>query len=222
MAATISVTCPECDTTVKASAAMEGKRVRCRSCGSVFTVHGAPAGAATGVAAKPGAKAAPRPARPAKEPAAKATPAAEDDDADDDGNPYGITDIDLSPRCPHCANDMESATAIICLHCGYNTVTREQGRTKKLQDQTAVDILVWLLPGILCVLGIIGIVVWDVLYCMYIEDWIDTDTWYGTALAHMSVKMWMCIMSVFMIYAMGKFAVIRLIFDRIPPEVEKH
>ena len=47
----------------------------------------------------------------------------------------------------------------------------KQGRTKKTHDQTAVDILLWLMPGILCVLGIIGIVV---------------------------------------------------IFDRIPPEIEKH
>jgi DNA-directed RNA polymerase subunit RPC12/RpoP len=211
MAATITVTCPECDTSVKALAEMEGKKVRCKSCGSVFVVRsGAPA--AQGVAAKPGAKAAPKPAKPPPD----------DDDEDEESTPYGVTDEDLSFRCPHCANEMESRDAIICLHCGYNIVTREQARTKKIEDQTAADWLLWLLPGILCVLGIIGLATLAVMYCLYIDEWLDTETWYGATLAYGGIKLWNCILAAAIMWVMAKFAVRRLIFDRVPPEVERH
>ena len=40
-------------------------------------------------------------------------------------------------------------------------------------------------------------------------------------LAHGSIKMWMCIISVFFMYALGYFAVKRLILHNKPPEVER-
>ena len=215
MAATITVTCPECDTTVKTLADMAGKKVRCKSCGEVFVVKaGAPA--SQGVAAKPGATAAPKPAAPKPAP-----PPPDDDDDDGESTPYGVTEEDLAPRCPHCANEMESREAKVCLHCGYNTVSRQQVRTMKLEDRTPTVWLLWLLPGILCVLGIIGLVVENILYWLYIDEWMDTETWYGGLMASGAVKMWKGIFSLFFCYLMGKFAVRRLIFDRIPPEIEK-
>jgi predicted Zn finger-like uncharacterized protein len=217
MAAAITVTCPECDTTIRASAEVEGKKVRCKSCGGVFVATAAaPAGAVT---TKPGAKGAPKPAKPAPPPAA-ASPSAADDEEDE--NPYGVTEEDLTPRCPHCANELESAESRICLHCGYDTVTREQHRTKKTEDQTAGDVFLWLLPGILCVIGILFLIVHDVLYCMYIDEWVDTERWYGGLLASGFMKLWQVVISIGFMWMMAKFAVHRLIFDRVPPEVEKH
>ena len=44
----------------------------------------------------------------------------------------------------------------------------------------------------------------------------------GTAIcsASGSVKMWMCVISLFIGWMLGKFAIKRLIHDRVPPEVE--
>ena len=219
MAATITVTCPECDTTIKASAEVAGKKVRCKSCGGVFVAK--PAGATKSVAVKsapkPAAKSTPK---PAKEEAVKATKPAADEDDENDGKAYGLTETDLTPRCPHCANELESADSKVCLHCGYNTETRQQVKTKKVEDVTSLDVFMWLLPGILCVLGVIGLIVWDFLYCLFIENWVDTDIWWGSMICSGALKFWWCIASVFFMYALGRFAVRRLIFDRVPPEIE--
>jgi predicted Zn finger-like uncharacterized protein len=218
MAATITVTCPECDTTIKTSAEVQGKKVRCKSCGEVFVATPAkPAGAAKSAAAKPAAKAAPKPEPKAAEAKPK-KPAIDDDE--DDGKAYGLTETDLTPRCPHCANELESAKAKICLHCGYNTETREQVGRKKVVDQTGGDVFMWLLPGILCVLGIISLIVWDILYVNYAEEWFDVETWYGGMLCHGSVKMWSCIFTVSVMAGLARFAYKRLIVNNKPPEIE--
>src|SRR5260370_10324022 len=117
---------------------------------------------------------------------------------------------------------MESREAVVCLHCGYNTVTGPEGRARKVEDQTAGVWFLWLLPGILCVLGIIGLAVTDVLYCLYIEEWLDPESWYGATLSYGGIKLWNCIFSAGIMWLLAKFAVHRLIFDRVPPEVEKH
>src|SRR5262249_12001216 len=66
---------------------------------------------------KPAAKAA---AETPKAPPAK-KPHQDDEDEGIHANPYGVTTLDLTPRCPHCANEMVSEEAIICVYCGYNT-----------------------------------------------------------------------------------------------------
>lgn len=216
MAAPIMIACPECQKELKVPPEVAGKKIRCKGCGHIF------------VAKAMSAKSAPAKAAPGKAPPAKAAdkpkPAAKPhlDDDDEDANPYGVTDLDLAPRCPNCANEMESAEAIICLFCGYNTQTREQARTRKTHDVTGGDQFVWLLPGILCVLGIIAWIVLDIVYCLKIDDWVDLDSWWGTALASGAIKLWLVITSLFFIYYLGKFAVKRLIFNPNPPEVEKH
>src|SRR5260370_29167221 len=90
---------------------------------------------------------------------------------------------------------MESREAVVCLHCGYNTVTRQQGRTRKVEDQTAGVWFLWLLPGILCVLGIIGLAVTDGLYCLYIEEWLGPRTLYRATPSLRGVQLWHCIFS---------------------------
>ena len=94
MAAVISLSCPKCQMQITAPAAARGKRVKCKACGEVFPVE------------EPKAPAKPAPAKgkpaPAKAPPKKAAPAkGPHADLDDDGNPYGVTNLDLTPRCPH-------------------------------------------------------------------------------------------------------------------------
>src|SRR5207249_1834496 len=110
---------------------IEGKKVRCKSCGAVFVakagppIKPAPAKAAATKPAKPPAK----PATPPKPEPAKETLRFKEDE-DDDGKAYGVTHEELGARCPECANAMESETAKICLHCGYNTITRQRKTTR--------------------------------------------------------------------------------------------
>src|SRR5262249_45931863 len=75
------------------------------------------------------------------------------DDEDDDPNPYGVTDEKLGYRCPQCAAEMPHEDARICLQCGFDTQTRTLGTTKKTREPTGGEKFVWLLPGILCIVG---------------------------------------------------------------------
>lgn len=237
---TITIECPECETRVKVRSEVEGKKVRCKECEHVYVARTVSDKVTSG---KPAAKKPAAKAEPAKKPAAKAAPAknkgkpeseavkpaaeapapkpATDDE--DDGNPYGLTDINLAARCPSCANEMESEDAIICLHCGYNTQTRVAVKTRKVHDTTGGDIFLWQLPGYLCVLGILAWIAIDLVYCLKINDWLDDeDSWVHATFRSGGVKLWLVITSLFFCFFMGKFAVKRLILDNKPPEVEKN
>jgi hypothetical protein len=234
----ITITCPECGKQLKAPPDVLGKKIRCKGCGEVFAARAdededepAPARATSARNGKPAARPAKGPARPAPKapakPAAKPKPPAGDkgkgkgDEDEEDASPYDPTTIDLTPRCPECANEMESEDAIICLHCGYNTVTREKARTRKVRDVTGGDMFLWLLPGILCALAVVGLIVFDVLYCTSIESWVDPETWYGTCLCWLGAKIWLVIVSLFAMYHAGRFAIIRLCINNTPPEIEE-
>jgi len=216
MADKIKIPCPECDRTMLGTEEVLGKKVKCKNCGAVFV-----AAAAKDKAAKPGKDKA-----PAARPAAKAAPAAKPKpakskpaDEDEDANPYGVTDLDLSPRCPECANEMESAEAVICLTCGYNTQTRTRFKIKKVEETTGMDVFLWLLPGIACAVGVVALFIFNLLFDLYADEWLEKE-WYSF-LAHGSIKMWMGIISCFIAYGLGYFAVKRLIFNNQPPEVER-
>jgi hypothetical protein len=235
MASTITITCPECSKEMKVPAEVLGKKIRCKGCETVFAARGpaakaaparppagkAPAGKApagkTPAGGKPAAKAAPgKP--PAGKPADK--PAKKPSEDDEDANPYGVTVENLSNRCPDCANELESEGAVICLHCGYNTVTRTKARTRKVRDVTGGDKFFWLLPGIVCVLVVILLITGDLLYCLLLNDEsLDKDAWYFF-IASLGMKLWLVVVSLFFMYLAGKFAIRRLIFDNQPPEVE--
>jgi hypothetical protein len=206
MASTITITCPECDKQMKAPADVLGKKIRCKSCGNVFPAS---------------AGAAPVPAKaPAKAPAKKA-PASKKPDDDEDASPYGITEDKLSYRCPHCANAFESEDAVQCLVCGYNTVTRTQAQIRKVRDITGGDVFTWLLPGILCVIAVLCLLTFDILYCVLLnEESIDKEAWYGFV-ASLGIKIWLVVISMFFMFYAGKFAVKRLILNNRPPEIEE-
>jgi hypothetical protein len=225
MAGTIAVVCPECGKQVQAPPELIGKKVRCKGCSTVFTVQSAAQKTAIKTApSKPAgpvkaAAPAPKGKPPAAKPVAKPQPSKTDDDDEDDGNPYAVTTLDLSPRCPECANELESADAIICLTCGYNTETRERARTRKVKETTGLDQTLWLLPGIACVIAIILLIVFDVIYCIKASEWFK-DTWAEGFGDHLGIKMWLVICCIFASWYAGKFAVKRLILHPTPPEVE--
>ena len=43
--------------------------------------------------------------------------------------------LHLGFRCPECANEMEGPEAVVCLKCGYNTLTRQRIETRKTVDR---------------------------------------------------------------------------------------
>jgi hypothetical protein len=196
MAATITITCPKCHKQSNAPADVVGKKVRCKACGNIFPVPGKSAAGKAGAAAKP-----------------------QDDEEEEGSDPYAVSDLKLSARCPNCANEMESEESVICLHCGYNTQTRIQSRLKKTHDTTGLDYFLWLLPGISCVIGIILLIVWDIWFCTQIDDYVK-DEWYEFV-GSGAVKLWQTIATVFIMFAMLMFAIKRLIFNYTPPEIEK-
>ena len=104
--ASIDITCPDCKKQLKGPEELVGKNIRCKSCKAVFTVKAASTRKSAAVSAK------------ARDDAA--TYALEDAEGK---NPYKMSDVVKSLRCPQCAADMEDGD-IICLNCGYNTLTR--------------------------------------------------------------------------------------------------
>jgi hypothetical protein len=211
---TITIICPECEKPINATTAVIGKKIRCKGCGTTFPVTQAPDKSNPAKGAK--GKSTGKGSAPAKTDPKKGQQTSNDDD----GKPYDVTNLDLTPRCPECANEMESEDSVVCLHCGYNTQTRTRFKTRKVADVSGGDVFVWLLPGILCVVGIIILIVIDLVWCLNIDDWVgDKDEWYAF-LKGGAIKLWLCIGSAFASFFLGKFAIKRLIYDNQPPDVE--
>ena len=251
MAAMITFNCPQCKTQLKGPAEVQGKKARCKKCGHVFVLTpgaganapgkppGGPAKAAT-TGAQAGANApkkgdskvgpgmysflsdeeAESKIGTVAKPPGSPEPAAHGYDYID-RNPYEVTDLDLAPRCPFCAKEMESADAIICLHCGYNTQTRMRPQVKRTYASTGQERLIWLLPGIVCTIVALAFVAF-ICYLWLAWDKDDQkykDEWYFGAIFPMQI--WGTIISAFGIFLAGRFAVIRLVLHPNPPEFEK-
>jgi hypothetical protein len=214
MPSTIVVNCPDCDKEMKVPAELEGKKIRCKVCGETFVVR-APRKAAK-VAKKAEAPKVVR-AKP-KAPAKPAKPAPSGHDDEEGSNPYGVTEESMAARCPHCAGEMESEDAIICLHCGYNTMTRERINPTMTIEHTPADWILWLLPAILCILLILGCIGCIVFLFVWLNDIIEAykNEWW--AFAPRSFQLWGTIFNLFLIFFAGRFAIKRLIFNPRPPE----
>src|SRR5437899_3079252 len=134
MADTIDIACSECKKQMKVPADLAGRTIRCKACGHAFVVKAAQTAIKAGKAAAPkGAVAkgaAPKGGKPKAE-AAKPDPKKKVySESEADPNPYEVTELDLTPRCPYCTTELEEG-AILCLKCGYNTVTRLHATTTK-------------------------------------------------------------------------------------------
>jgi DNA-directed RNA polymerase subunit RPC12/RpoP len=209
MASTLAITCPECDKQIKAPADLEGKKIRCKDCGHVFVVQAAAAGKPK-AEAKTAPKKAPAPKKGAKP--------AKDDDRNP--NPYTVVEESLTPRCPHCAAELESAESIVCLECGYNTHSRIRHPTVLTIEHTPVDWILWLLPGIVCVFvffSMIGFIVFLLVWSTpIIEDAVKQEAWW--AFAPRAMQLWGTIFALAIMFFTARFAIRRLIFNARPPE----
>jgi hypothetical protein len=243
MAATVSFACPKCQAQLRGPAGLRGKKARCKKCGHTFVV-GAPSGksAAPAPAAPRKSGPAPAPSNPADDDgpamyswlpedanaqinqAQQMAPLKSDLQPKYEGverNPYGLTKLDETPRCPFCAKEME-ADAIVCLHCGYNTQTRSVAKTKRTYAVTPAEQFMWLLPGILCaaaVFALIGGIVylWTGLPDPHSKD-LRESTWSEFI---RPAQLWGTILAGFLIAGSGMFAIRRLFLHPKPPEKEK-
>jgi DNA-directed RNA polymerase subunit M/transcription elongation factor TFIIS len=213
MADSVAVSCPECGKKMNVRPDIIGKKIRCKGCDEVFLARN-PGGKA---AIKKSSKAPPKAKKPVGD---DAIPFKDDEEEEVGSNPYGITDLEDYPRCPECANEMATRESIICLHCGYNTVTRLRAETKVVHDTTGSDWMIWLGPGILCVLAIIGLTTLNIIYLIFIDDWTEGSDWLWI-FAHYMVKIWGSLINIFIMYHLARFAVKRLVLNPIPPEVLK-
>jgi hypothetical protein len=207
MASAIVVACPACQKQIKAPPEIQGKKVRCKGCGQIFPVPGNTPAASAG-----------QPQAAAPKPAAAARPIDEDDEGPQH---YGvIKDESPLPRCPHCAKEMESAEAVICLNCGYNTRSRQRVETKKTYETTQGDRVSWLLPGFLCIGGIFVLILLDLFYCLLYPSLVKgSDDWEWTASG--GFRVWAVVGSIFVGVALGRFAYQRLVLQPEPPEIVK-
>jgi DNA-directed RNA polymerase subunit RPC12/RpoP len=229
MAATSVITCPNCTRKFKGREELVGRKVRCPNCGHSFIVQElakdkvdseeelAAREAVAALTGKPSAAGKPAPPAEPAQPAALPPKLPHDDLFDEDGNPYGVTTLDLSPRCPNCANELTSADALICLHCGYNTQTRKIATTKKIIEHTGGERFVWLLPGLLCALGVFILFAMQMFYCFALPDIIDKDSWVNM-FNHESMRLWIGLILLGFMWGLAYFAHKRLIFQPTPPE----
>jgi hypothetical protein len=204
------ITCPECQKQFKGKGDLQGKKIRCPFCREPFTV---PVVEEEKPAPKPAKKSA---AKAAAKSASAKQMAGEDDD---NPNPYGITKLDIAPRCPNCANEMESEEAVICLYCGYNTLTRTWGKTDKVIAMTGNEHFMWLLPGLSCALVILLVILFLIAYCLVLPYY-SRDEWYEFA-DHESMRMWLTTFMLGLMWGLGYFAFKRLVLNPKPPDKVK-
>lgn len=242
MPASVVITCPQCKNQLKAPATIQGRKVRCRKCSTTFIAPEAPAdrsdpkgrtssSSAPRVAAMRPSAAGPAGSgvdatpysflEPTAEPAAKPPPPPAVPAALSTATPYGVSELKLDPRCPHCAKELPSEEAVVCLHCGYNNRTRTFVKTRVVYETTAGDRFRWRLPGFACVAVIIGLVLFDVWYVWGLDEmWKSMDETWPASFSG-GLKLYGVVMSLAGMFFAGKFAIRRLIFERNPPEVEK-
>ncbi len=211
--ATIAISCPKCENEIKLPPELEGKKIRCKECSHVFVVK-APAGVKKAAKAKPDKKA----DKGGKEAAAKAKAKA-DAEADDDANPYKVTDHDFLPRCAYCAKEMESEDQVVCLNCGYNHRTRERIAPQKTLELTGGDWFLHLLPGILCALWLLSLIASIVVYwTVFPNIAAENDAEWWSVFFALPGRLWDTVISLFIGFFVGRFAVKRLILHPRPTE----
>jgi DNA-directed RNA polymerase subunit RPC12/RpoP len=173
----------------------------------------------------PGSPASPgSPGSPGSQEEPRLAKSALDEELEQDENPYGVHTLDLAPRCPNCANEMESATALICLHCGYNTQTRRTPGQKKTVETTSHERWMWRLPGLACAFAIFVLFLLHLFNCFAVPGIVNSDpansNW--TALFDSeALRLWIGIFCIGIMWGIGYFAHRRLIFHPNPPEKEK-
>lgn len=195
---TIAVACPECKKELNVPAELAGKKIRCKGCGATFPIQAK-------AQAKPAAKPKPAPAKAPEEGEGK----------------FGFIEEDtkVTPRCPHCAGELDSEDAVICLHCGYNLRTRQKVEIKRVVETTPGDYFSHLLPGFVALIFIFLVIGFNLYYLLKLEDAVKGGDYEW--LVYKGFKVWVVIFSLFFIFFAGKFAFRRLILNPRPEERQK-
>jgi hypothetical protein len=228
MAGMMVITCPGCNKQFKGPTALEGRKVRCKVCGQVFEVSKAAAveDEESPVLAVAVEEEEPKPAKPAKpvkpaKPKGKPVPPGKGGDhhEEEGSTPYAVTHLDLSPRCPHCAADMEEG-AILCLHCGYNTQTRQHFETRRTLEHTGAEKVLWILPAVVCiilVLCLLGFIIFVWVQFPGLEKE-NKEAWWVVIVYGLFARIYSTVFSLAIMWTAGKFAFKRLVLHPTPPE----
>jgi hypothetical protein len=218
MAENEPITCPDCKKRFKTKADVRGKRIRCPFCTASFIapmVEDAPDDEDAIPTLTPDDKGAA--AAPAAAPEPETIPVGAPD-AEEGDNPYGVSALDLAPRCPNCAHEMPSADAVVCLNCGYNTLTREWGKTEKTIGVSLGRHMVYLLPGVICLFLLLLCMIDRLIYSIYTPYMVAGTWWEWTD--HESLRMWSTMLALSAIFALGRFCYRRFFVKPIPEEVK--
>lgn len=230
MAEPVYIRCPECRKRFKGRREQDGKRIRCPSCEEPFVLdldedevdppgekRKKPQEKASRQAKTEPSKPAPPPPPPPVETAITAPPPDDEgDEFDDDGNPYKIENVDVKARCPNCAKEMLSEKAIICVYCGYNTLTREIGKTKKTYEVSGKEHFMHLLPGLGAVAFIIFQTVGVLSYCLILPNASP-----GSYFDSEAMRLWTTIPALMDTWPVAVYAYNRLVLHPKPEERKK-
>ena len=203
------VNCPECKKKFRPKTDVSGKKIKCPFCKESFVV---PARESADDKGKPdGVK-----AGPPKDGAAAPTAAAAPDDPDNDVDPYGVKQVELVPRCPNCTHEM-GEHEIICLACGYNTMTRQWGKTEKTKGVTLSRHIIWLLPPIgSAIFTLVSIICLLILYTM-LPNWV-AEHW-SDFLDSEAVRMWTTLIFIGIFWMAGMYCFYKFIDKPKPDEI---
>ena len=223
MASTFVIACPDCGKQIKVTAEVIGKKIRCKECSGVFVVKKPKE--------QPPAKQTPKPAPEAAKTAAKPvrqTNAQMEAEDDDGKTSYTLAKDDTGvARCPNCVKELESKDARICLHCGFDMMTRKTAEVKAVYEHTSQEVFAWRLPGILCAIGIIALITIYIIVFFKMEGWMregwfhdkndGKDNW---LIRPNCFNLFIGMVTAFACYHLGRFAYKRLVVNHLPPETE--
>lgn len=205
------ITCPECKKKFKGKGNLEGKKIKCPFCAEPFVVPVTMSVQDKIAADKAAVAGGAAPGAPAEQPRKRIV----FEDEDDNPNPYGVTELDIAPRCPNCTQKMASPEAFICLNCGYNTLTREIGKTEKSISHTSGEIFSHLLPAFIVVGIIFLLILLHGFYSLVLPGLITGDARW---LVHESLRFWLCLIVLGLTWPLGSFAYKRIVVNTSPPE----
>lgn len=223
MAEGIPVTCPGCKKQMQVPDSAAGKKIRCPGCKGAVPVP-----------SKPGQPVDTRVTTPQMQ--KKMAAQREEDEIARD--PYGVTHESMKPRCPFCAHELDSEETRICLNCGYDMVKRKRVESKQVYQRTAVDFILWHLPTLGCLLGILGVVggflyyhywlpevVLDALHAKQLAesrwDYLSMDNEQAQTagyMFHWGVEVWLIVIGLFICWKCLRFIFKRLFLQFLPPE----
>ena len=236
MSENTTIACPKCQKRLIIPTESLGAKVQCPGCKTVLQTPApkgnptsgskpkppAPSGVKTNPASGSKAPAPPAGKPPAPTPAPAQTQNSKvTEETDDEAGGYGVNREEDIPRCPSCANEVESHNTVICLTCGYNIRTRTVTRIRRLVHKGFADYLLWHGLAILYTFLVIGIIVWDILVFTKMPDWLGgPESWGGSFVGGGFFRLWNTIISLFGIWYMGRFAFVRFFLEPHPPEEE--